>query len=55
MMQHHRYSLAELDGMLPWERQIYVSMLIEHIKEENEKARQKSSQTSFKKPHIPHY
>jgi len=37
MMQHHKYSLTELEEMLPWERQIYVAMLIEHIKEENEK------------------
>ena len=38
MMQHHKYSLTELDGMLPWEREIYVSLLSEHIKEENRKA-----------------
>lgn len=43
MMQHHNYSLAELDGMIPWERDVYVSQLIEFIKEENEKARRQSS------------
>lgn len=43
MMQHHKYSLSELDSMLPWERQIYVSLLIDHIKEENEKARQREA------------
>jgi hypothetical protein len=37
MMQHHKYSLTELEGMLPWERQIYTALLIEHVKEENEK------------------
>ena len=37
MMQHHKYSLTELDNMLPWERQIYVALLIEYIKEENDK------------------
>ena len=36
-MQHHKYSLTELDNMLPWERQIYVALLIEYIKEENDK------------------
>ena len=40
-MQHHHYSLAELNGMLPWEREIYVSLLDEHIKAENEKAKRK--------------
>jgi len=37
MMQHHNYSLTELNEMMPWEREIYVSLLIEHIKEENKK------------------
>ena len=36
-MQHHNYSLADLENMLPWEREIYVDMLISYIKEENEK------------------
>ena len=37
LMQHHKYSLTELENMLPWEREIYVSLLINYIKEENEK------------------
>jgi hypothetical protein len=41
MMQHHKYSLTELDSMMPWEREIYVSLLIDHIKEENERAKKK--------------
>ena len=36
-MQHHNYSLSDLDNMMPWEREIYVDMLIEHIKEENKR------------------
>jgi len=40
MMQHHKYSFTELNDMVPWEREIYIAMLIEHIKEENEKVRQ---------------
>ena len=36
-MQHHKYSLTELDNMLPWERDIYVSMLIQYLEEETEK------------------
>jgi hypothetical protein len=44
MMQHHKYSLTELDSMLPWERQIYVDMLVRHLEEEKErlKAQQKA-------------
>ena len=37
MMQHHKYSLTELENMLPWERDIYIGLLMEFIKEENEK------------------
>lgn len=38
-MQQHNYSLTELEDMMPWEREIYVSLLIDHIKKENEKLR----------------
>ena len=41
-MQHHNYSLADLENMLPWEREIYVDMLITYIKEENEKRKQEA-------------
>ena len=37
MMQHHNYSLTELETMLPYEREIYLSLLQEFIKEENER------------------
>jgi len=37
MMQFHKYSLTELDDMLPWEREIYVGLLNQHIEEENKK------------------
>lgn len=38
-MQHHKYSLTELDNLMPWEKEIYVGMLKSYIKEENEKRR----------------
>jgi len=37
MMQHHHYSLTELDNMLPWEREIYIALLQDWIKKENER------------------
>ncbi len=42
-MQHHKYSLTELDNMIPFEREIYVNLLINHIKEENERLRDQQS------------
>lgn len=41
-MHHHKYSLTELDNMIPWEKEIYVSMLVNYIKEENEKRRREA-------------
>jgi hypothetical protein len=40
LIQHHKYSLTELENMLPWERDVYVNMLIQHLEEENEKLKQ---------------
>tara|TARA_Y100001937_G_C6985712_1_gene269822 strand:+ start:120 stop:257 length:138 start_codon:yes stop_codon:yes gene_type:complete len=39
-MQHHKYSLSEIDGLIPWERDVYVNMLIDHLKEEEMKMRE---------------
>ena len=36
-MHHHKYSLTEIENMLPWEREVYVSLLVDHIKKENER------------------
>lgn len=44
MMQHHKYSLTELNEMLPWEREVYVAMLVEYVKEENERIKKINSQ-----------
>ncbi len=45
MMQHHKYSLEELENMMPWEREIYTAMLIDHVEEENKKMEQSNRQT----------
>ena len=39
MIQHHKWSLTELDTMIQFERQIYLSLLQQWIKEENERVR----------------
>jgi len=43
LMQHHNYSLTELENMMPWERDVYVTLLIRHVEEENEKIRQRQN------------
>ena len=43
-MQHHNYSLSDLDNMMPWEREIYLDMLVTWIKDENEKNKQRAAE-----------
>jgi len=45
MMQHHKYSLTELDEMLPWEREIYVGLLIIHLEEEERKRKEEENRS----------
>ena len=40
LMQHHKYSLTELDNMIPFERHAYVAMLIQYLEEEEMRRRQ---------------
>ena len=40
LMQHHKYSLTELDNLMPWERQVYIDLLMSHLEEENEKLKE---------------
>tara|TARA_Y100000996_G_scaffold355025_1_gene295435 strand:- start:70 stop:228 length:159 start_codon:yes stop_codon:yes gene_type:complete len=47
-MQHHKYSLTELENMLPWEREIYVDMLITWIREEKERIKAEQAEMAQK-------
>jgi hypothetical protein len=42
-MQHHNYSLSDIENMMPWERDIYVQMLVAYIKEQKEKEKQRQA------------
>jgi hypothetical protein len=37
MMQNFNYTLTDLEGMFPWERRVYIDLLMQHLKEEKEK------------------
>lgn len=37
LSQHHKYSITEVESLLPWERDIYVTLLNNWIKEEQER------------------
>jgi hypothetical protein len=34
LMQYHKYSLTEIENMIPWERDVYVGLLKDHLEEE---------------------
>lgn len=40
LVQHHHWSLTEIEGMIPWEREIYINLLQQYIEEENIKNKQ---------------
>jgi len=41
LTKNYNYTLTDIDSMIPWEREIYLSLLIEDLKEENERNRQR--------------
>jgi len=40
-MHQHNFTLNDLDNMMPWEREIYISLLTNHIQEQNERNKQR--------------
>ncbi len=48
MMQHHKYSLTELENMMPWEREVYMGLLMQWIKEENERIEKENAKMKNK-------
>ena len=43
MIQHHGWSLSEIEAMTPWERDIYVTLLNKHVEEENKRIEQENA------------
>ena len=41
-MQHHKYSLTELENMMPWEREIYINLLLQWLEEEKERQKEQN-------------
>ena len=48
MIQHHKWSLTELDYMIPFERKIYVTLLQNWIKEENDRQKEQQARMNRK-------
>mgnify|MGYP003126523999 CR=1 FL=1 len=43
LMQYHKYSLTEIENMMPWERDVYVGLLKQHLEEEELKRKQQQA------------
>jgi len=41
LMQHHKYSLTELDNLIPWEKEIYITLLSNHLEKQRLEHQQK--------------
>ena len=46
LMQHHKWGLSEIENMIPWEREIYVQLLLQWLEEEKERI--KSEEAAMK-------
>ena len=43
LMQYHKYSLTEIENLMPWERAVYVALLQQHLEEEEQKQKQQNA------------
>jgi hypothetical protein len=39
LMNHHKWSITEIENMIPWEREIYITLLMDWIKSEEARAK----------------
>ena len=44
LAQHHKYSITEIENLMPFERDIYVAMLIDHLEKEKIKNEERAAQ-----------
>ena len=51
LMQHHKWSLSDMDSLMPWERYIYVDLLQQFLKEEEQKAKDRENELKNKINH----
>jgi|TARA_B110000285_G_scaffold20233_1_gene19604 hypothetical protein len=40
LMENHNYSLSDLESMMPWEREVYVALLLNYLKEKEQQIKE---------------
>jgi len=43
LLQYHKYSLTEIENLIPWERDIYIGLLQQHLEDEKLKQQQSNA------------
>lgn len=43
LIHHHKWNLSEVETMMPWEKHIYVELLNDWIKEQEDNAKQREA------------
>ncbi len=43
MMHHHKWDIANIDNLMPWEKEIYVNMLVQFLKEEERRMKEQQA------------
>jgi len=51
LVQHHRWSYSDLENMMPWERYVYIELLQEFLKEEEQKAKEREMELKNRRNH----
>jgi hypothetical protein len=44
LIQHHKYNLEVVENWMVWEKFVYLDMLSQHIKNEDDKARARANE-----------
>ena len=47
LMQYHNYSLSDIEGLIPWERDIYVYMLMDHLEKEKQQQEERKAKRNL--------
>tara|TARA_Y100001963_G_C6772525_1_gene445671 strand:+ start:2105 stop:2302 length:198 start_codon:yes stop_codon:yes gene_type:complete len=40
LLQHHKWSLSDVENMIPWEKDVYVNYLVKFLEKEKLEAQQ---------------
>ena len=46
MIQHHKWSLTEIEDMMPFERTLYSELLVQWVQEENSRIEEQNRKTN---------